>query len=80
MRASRLVCDLQIPFPTKTNQDSLEKWLHRMIQEHHVIPNSKDAAKTAKTAPTGLRSQLREALTGAKNYNIANVFRSMNSQ
>lgn len=58
----------------------MEKWLHEMIQEHRVAPDSKDTVKTAKTAPTGLRSQLREALTGAKNYNTVNVFRSMNSQ
>lgn len=58
----------------------MEKWLDEMIQEHRVAPDSKDTVKTAKTAPTGLSSQLREALTGAKNYNTVNVFRSMNSQ
>lgn len=73
-------CDLQIPFPTKRNQDSLEKWLYKMIQEHYAIPDSKEVVKATAIVSKGLRSQLRGVPTGAKDFNIANVFRSMSSQ
>lgn len=51
----------------------------QMIQENHVIPDSKGAIKMMTTASEVLRRQLREAPTGPKNYNTANVFRSTRS-
>lgn len=51
-----------------------------MIQEHYAIPDSKEVVKATAIVSKGLRSQLRGVPTGAKDFNVANVFRSMSSQ